>query len=46
VWDSVNNVAYDFKFTTNPGHGLSPAQSNKIKTHGPLNLKDVEEINP
>ena len=46
VWDSVNNIAYDFKFTINPGNGLKQSQIDKILKHGPAGLKAVKEINP
>jgi len=45
VWDSNLNWAYDYKFTIRPP-ALTPAQTQKIMTHGPPNLGGVTEINP
>lgn len=46
VLDTINNTAYDYKFTINPGKGLSQSQINKILNNGPNYLQYVKEMNP
>ncbi|MDT8717968.1 peptidoglycan-binding protein [Clostridium sp. 19966] len=46
VLDTINNTAYDYKFTINPGRGLSQSQINKIFSNGPNYLQYVKEVNP
>lgn len=44
VLDVNAGVAYDYKFTVKP-NSLTPAQIQKIKTHGPSGVS-VVEVNP
>lgn len=46
VLDTINNTAYDYKFTIRPGRGLSQRQINKIFNNGPSYLQYVKEVNP
>ncbi|MGL4108490.1 polymorphic toxin-type HINT domain-containing protein [Clostridium sp. LP20] len=46
VLDTINNTAYDYKFTIRPGKGLSKRQTNKIFNNGPSYLQYVKEVNP
>lgn len=45
VWDSRNNIAYDYKFTQNPP-ALSAARIRQIMNQGPNGLRRVVEVNP
>lgn len=50
VLDEANKVAYDYKFTSRPGKGLSNKQINKIKFHAnkekSIRVINVKEVNP
>lgn len=45
IYDDLTKQAYDYKFTINPGKGLSQNQVNRIMRHGP-GINSVREINP
>jgi len=46
VWDKNARVVYDYKFTTNPGKGLTTSQISKIVKEGPKSIAQILEVNP
>lgn len=46
VYDAKRKIVYDYKFTKNPGRGLSKRQINKIREQGPKGIRQIREVNP
>ena len=46
VYDTKTGDVYDYKFTQNPGRGVSLKQQDKIRREGPGNTRNILEINP
>jgi len=46
VWDSINNVTYDYKFVLRPTGRISSRQIQKMQTQGPLGLNIAPPVYP